>query len=289
MCFSKGRCDVLPQSPEGWRFGSVCAALGTTLPVSVREPAGLAVSTIVLIVAMVLLTPVVNRSIRHLTKRIFQQPDFDGELHQLEDAFSQMTSESDVFQRAESTLIRLFGFVDAHIAGDGNLSPALQCELAAHDVLEFRSGSCTVPCDRLEADALLAVRQNRRLTHAVAIVRSRDQRGFLASEVSFLTGLAGRLASRLETMRVERDNYERDRREATLRHQNAEAELQALRAQINPHFLFNALNTIADLIVMDAHKAERMTERLSDVFRYILTHSQTATSTVEQEIDYVRR
>jgi two-component system LytT family sensor kinase len=68
-----------------------------------------------------------------------------------------------------------------------------------------------------------------------------------------------------------------------------EAELRALRAQVNPHFLFNALNTIADLIVVDAAKAERMTEQLSDVFRYVLTHSQATMISVRQEIDFVRR
>ena len=65
--------------------------------------------------------------------------------------------------------------------------------------------------------------------------------------------------------------------------------MRALRAQLNPHFLFNALNTIADLIVVDARKAEDMTERLADVFRFVLTHSQKLMITVGEEIEFVRR
>jgi len=54
----------------------------------------------------------------------------------------------------------------------------------------------------------------------------------------------------------------------TMRAKLAEAELRALRAQINPHFLFNTLNSIAALIRIDPAAAETTTTRLADVFRY---------------------
>ena len=52
-------------------------------------------------------------------------------------------------------------------------------------------------------------------------------------------------------------------REAVLLQQLTEAELRALRAQVNPHFLFNSLNSIANLVVIDPEKAETMTLRLA--------------------------
>ena len=50
----------------------------------------------------------------------------------------------------------------------------------------------------------------------------------------------------------------------------ATAQLAALRAQINPHFLFNSLNSIAQLIHTDPDRAERCVERLAEMFRYVL-------------------
>jgi sensor histidine kinase YesM len=53
----------------------------------------------------------------------------------------------------------------------------------------------------------------------------------------------------------------------------AEAELAALQARINPHFLFNTLNSLAALIPVDPAGAEEMTQRLADCFRYVLRAS----------------
>jgi two-component system LytT family sensor kinase len=68
----------------------------------------------------------------------------------------------------------------------------------------------------------------------------------------------------------------------------AEAELRALRAQINPHFLFNSLNTIADLIVRDPPRAEAMTVRLASVFRHVLAHSSRSMTTIREEVEFLR-
>ena len=67
----------------------------------------------------------------------------------------------------------------------------------------------------------------------------------------------------------------------------AEAELKALKAQINPHFLFNTLNTIAHLIRTDPPKAERMVEKLAEVFRYALFALEKDSVSLEEELDFV--
>jgi signal transduction histidine kinase len=54
----------------------------------------------------------------------------------------------------------------------------------------------------------------------------------------------------------------------------ATAQLAALRAQINPHFLFNSLNSIAQLIHVDPAKAEACVERLAEIFRYLLNRAE---------------
>jgi sensor histidine kinase YesM len=59
-------------------------------------------------------------------------------------------------------------------------------------------------------------------------------------------------------------------RQEELRELAVSAQLAALRAQINPHFLFNSLNSIAQLIVTDPVKAEVCVERLAQIYRYLL-------------------
>lgn len=68
----------------------------------------------------------------------------------------------------------------------------------------------------------------------------------------------------------------------------ARAEARALRAQINPHFLFNTLNTIAALIAQDPRAAEDVVTRLADVFRYALTSADHERSRFGGELDFVR-
>ena len=68
----------------------------------------------------------------------------------------------------------------------------------------------------------------------------------------------------------------------------ADARLAALQAQMNPHFLFNALNTIASLVRTDARAAEATTENLAAILRRTLDRSRSTRSTVEDEADYLR-
>jgi two-component system sensor histidine kinase AlgZ len=67
-----------------------------------------------------------------------------------------------------------------------------------------------------------------------------------------------------------------------------EAQLQALQARTNPHFLFNSLNTIASLIPDNPDLAERTLERLADLFRYALDASKTPSVPLRREVDVVR-
>ncbi len=80
---------------------------------------------------------------------------------------------------------------------------------------------------------------------------------------------------------------ERDVLEEKLKTLAAQAELKALRAQINPHFLFNSLNTIASLISINPRKAEEAVERLADIFRYALSSSDKESSTLGDELDFI--
>lgn len=66
-----------------------------------------------------------------------------------------------------------------------------------------------------------------------------------------------------------------------------QSELKALRAQINPHFLFNTLNSISALIAVDPKKADRVTQKLADIFRYVLIASEKEQVTLEEELSFI--
>ena len=66
-----------------------------------------------------------------------------------------------------------------------------------------------------------------------------------------------------------------------------DSELSALRAQINPHFLFNSLNSIAALIRISPSEAEAVTEDLADVFRYTLRASETPLVCLKDELEII--
>jgi two-component system, LytTR family, sensor kinase len=118
----------------------------------------------------------------------------------------------------------------------------------------------------------------------------RDTRSglLLSSEVDLIRQVAQLLGRRLEAFGRERERIELSRREARLMHQLVDAELRALRAQINPHFLFNSLNTIAALVHQDPSLAEAMTLRLARIFRYVLTQTERSFSPLREEIDFLR-
>jgi signal transduction histidine kinase len=107
-----------------------------------------------------------------------------------------------------------------------------------------------------------------------------------------LVFLALSIGSAREVIHVARQLYdrtvdltiagERDRAAASA------ARLTALQSQMNPHFLFNALNTVASLVRTDQKRAERLVESLAGIFRRTLDRSAASVGTVCDEIEFVR-
>jgi signal transduction histidine kinase len=75
---------------------------------------------------------------------------------------------------------------------------------------------------------------------------------------------------------------------ADARSDAAAAQVQALQARMNPHFLFNALNTVASLVRSNPRAAEQVVENLSDVLRRTLERSSGTSGTLRDEVDYLR-
>jgi signal transduction histidine kinase len=94
------------------------------------------------------------------------------------------------------------------------------------------------------------------------------------------------LAARL--LQARRDQRERDLRAQQLETRLTEARLQLLRSQLNPHFLFNSLNSVAALVRSDAAGAEAMLARLSRFYRLAAETEGRQLSTVDEELCFIR-
>jgi hypothetical protein len=78
---------------------------------------------------------------------------------------------------------------------------------------------------------------------------------------------------------------EKARNETRLKGLVKEAELHALKSQINPHFLFNSLNSISSLTMTDPLRAQEMVINLSQLMRYSLKHDQKEKVSIKQELE----
>lgn len=82
-----------------------------------------------------------------------------------------------------------------------------------------------------------------------------------------------------ETMRLQKMS-------AALQKENDAAKYAALQNQLNPHFLFNSLNTLMAEIEYDPHGAVEFTAKLSEVYRYVLQSQQKRLVTISEELQF---
>ncbi len=111
---------------------------------------------------------------------------------------------------------------------------------------------------------------------------------YFSGDVALLTSLADVLAAMLDNLHLQARKQEHEQRAQELSLHASRSELKALRAQINPHFLFNALNAIAGLIHRSPDRADRTIEQLADVFRYALRGAESEWAVLDDELEFVR-
>jgi len=72
-----------------------------------------------------------------------------------------------------------------------------------------------------------------------------------------------------------------------LKKQNIEAQFEALRNQINPHFLFNCFNVLSTLVHKDAEASSKFIAQLSNVYRYLLYNQEKKIVTLQEELAFL--
>lgn len=72
-----------------------------------------------------------------------------------------------------------------------------------------------------------------------------------------------------------------------LKRENLQSQLEGLKGQVNPHFLFNSLNSLSSLISDDSEKAEKFLDEMSKVYRYLLRTNEDGLTSLESEMQFI--
>jgi two-component system, LytTR family, sensor kinase len=111
-------------------------------------------------------------------------------------------------------------------------------------------------------------------------------RRLMSDDIALLDTAAMLVGRRIDELRVSAERYERNLRENDMRRLATEAELRALRAQLNPHFLFNALTTVGHLITTSPSRAIDTLYQLTALLRAVLRRTSDFV-TLREELQLV--
>lgn len=125
-------------------------------------------------------------------------------------------------------------------------------------------------------EAAVPVRLSGDDARQLLLGRRRGGRRYLSEDLALLERAASAIAGEVEAFRARE-----------MEHLVTQAELRALQAQINPHFLFNALNTVYGVIPREAAAARATVLNLSEIFRYLL-QSESAYIPLAEEVRIIR-
>src|ERR1035438_3773508 len=127
------------------------------------------------------------------------------------------------------------------------------------------------------AEAVVPIRLGQEDSKLIALGRRQGGQRYQGEDLDALGRAAAEIAAKVESLRQQEMNR-----------LVSQAELRALQSQINPHFLFNALNTLYGSIPREASAARRMVINLAEIFRYFLQSDKTFVPLAE-EMQIVRR
>jgi hypothetical protein len=150
--------------------------------------------------------------------------------------------------------------------------------------IAFTSSDVDRPPSRPTAIVLIQGAEPPR--YGIAIADLTGGRRFLSDDVAALEFIGNLVGRRIDAIRITRERYERELREQEVAKLATEAELRALRAQLNPHFLFNALTTIAQLVQEAPARALDTIMRLTALLRGVL-RSEGEFTTLGRELEIV--
>jgi two-component system LytT family sensor kinase len=210
-----------------------------------------------------------NRMQKLLTKVIFLRSNLEESINELHDVARATTSEPDYLNYAAEVIVRFFGTERFALSGDPPLKIGeLEAPVAVMDIANWNVApwvQAVVPLVFSRGDAKYLLLGPRK-----------GGRRYLSEDYSAL-----------ERQRSVVIQHVEQARSAQMQNLVSQAELRALQAQINPHFLFNCLNTLYGTIGRENFEARRLVLNLADVFRYFLQADRPFIQ-VDEELRIVR-
>ncbi len=112
---------------------------------------------------------------------------------------------------------------------------------------------------------------------------------FLLVNLHFSVAIYWAVLAIYQAIKYYRKYRERELKTSKLEAQLAQSRLQVLKMQLHPHFLFNTLNAISELIYRDAESAERMITDLSDLLRMSFENLEVQEIPLKQELEFLEK
>jgi hypothetical protein len=257
------------------------------------EPGQVAILVVLWIVTALLYPSIRRGSAWFVDAIVLHRPDYGSlraaiarNAQRLDDVPALLTSVCDLLRPALNSRAVSWHAVPLRRV-DEAIGSAVVTGTAAADI-----GRTRPPADRGEhTDGETPVAAVRVVTsedpgYLIAIGHLTGGRRLLSDDLATLEAIAVIVARRIDGIRLSNERYDRETREREMRRLATEAELRALRAQVNPHFLFNALTTIGYLIQTAPPRALETLLRLTALLRGVL-RSEGEFTTLGRELDII--
>jgi signal transduction histidine kinase len=218
-----------------------------------------------------------RNSLQHwLTLVVFRRPDIDQALRNLQSGSSAAKGESEYIDWAAKEVCTFMSANRVQVLD----RPALLDNFPLDDP-DFPTPITDLPRLRNRSqlywvEVLVPVRVSTEELLYIALGRRRGGRRYLSEDVKALARLSSAISEQIERFR-----------RSEMQRLVSQAELRALQSQINPHFLFNALNTLYGIIPREASGARRTVLNLAEIFRYTLQTDKTLIA-LSEELEIVR-
>jgi len=255
------------------RAASRIAAAHNNVTLSPSREALLALVLFLLLIVFALLRTKVQS---WLTRAVFRRPELDGAIQRLRIGPAGSRDESEYLLRAAGEIGKFMN------ANEVRLVP----RNALHATVGIEESLDAIPVSDLPglrrapglewAQALVPLRLSAGDVQYLLLGRREGGRRYLSEDLKALNRLAATVVEQIGLLRI-----------SEMQRLVSQAELRALQSQINPHFLFNALNTLYGIIPKEAPDARSTVMNLAEIFRYFL-QTDKALIPLSTEIEIVK-
>jgi two-component system, LytTR family, sensor kinase len=143
----------------------------------------------------------------------------------------------------------------------------------------------TITLDARRTEAGITIPTAIEPSFEIQLSPSTSGRSLLSDDLMLIDAVAAAVGRRIDEVRIDAERITREQREREMQRLATEAELRALRAQLNPHFLFNALNTLGHLMQVAPDRAMATLYRLTALLRAVLRRSNGQFVALNDELD----